>query len=306
MEAVKANHPSVGTTAAVPAPRLEMEYAEVLELRGMGPGRAFRRTLSGLAVDAVGRIYVLADGEVVTFSPDGDLVRNWRAPEGALCIAVDQRGRIYLGASGNVEIFGSTGNRVGGFGAGESGKPAVITAIRVSGRNILVADAAARYIRRFSEDGKNIGEIGTQNKTRGFMLPNRFLDMAVDSKGMVRATDSGRHRVSSWNLDGTPAGYFGKFGLANAEDFVGCCNPVNIAVAPDGKIVTAEKVAARVKVFDAAGKLISLIGSEHFDPQCVHLFLDVDTNGRIVVGDPVRLAVKVFAAAAKTGGREQA
>ena len=31
--------------------------------------------------------------------------------------------------------------------------------------------------------------------------------------------------------------------MAKPEDFVGCCNPVNLAVAPDGCIVTAEKVA---------------------------------------------------------------
>ena len=78
---------------------------------------------------------------------------------------------------------------------------------------------------------------------------------------------------------------------------------MNIAVAPDGKIITAEKVIARVKVFDAAGKLLALIGPEHFDPQCIHLYLAVDSKGRIFVADPMRLEVKVFSIKKQSGGQ---
>ena len=271
-------------------PRLDLEYAQTLVLGSASPERRFRRSISAVAVGFADQISVLGDGEVRTFDSKGAFVRNWKAPEGALCMAIGG-GRVYLGRAGQVEIYSAAGNREGGFAAGGSGKSANITAIKISGSDILVADASARCIRRYTESGKLIGEIGTQNKTRGFMLPNQSLDMDVDGKGVIRATDSGRHRVSSWILDGTPAGYFGKFGLRNPEDFVGCCNPVNIAVAPDGKIITAEKVAARVKVFDAAGKLLALIGPEHFDPQCIHLHLAVDSKGRILVADPVRLDV---------------
>ncbi len=136
------------------------------------------------------------------------------------------------------------------------------------------------------------------------MLPNRSLDFDVDSKGIIAATDSGRHRVSSWNLAGAPVGHFGKFGLIGTEDFVGCCNPVNLSFTPDGKIVTAEKVIARVKIYDSAGNLLGLIGPEHFDPKCTHLHLAVDSKGRILVADPVRLEIKVFSAMVKPGGRE--
>ena len=127
--------------------------------------------------------------------------------------------------------------------------PADVTAIRLIGDEVLVADAAARVIRRYDLRGTEQGVIGAANKTGGFMLPNRSLDFDVDASGVVHATDTGRHRVTSWTLDGTMVASFGKFGMARPEDFVGCCNPVNVAVAPDGSIVTAEKVVARVKVF---------------------------------------------------------
>ena len=285
--------------------RLDLEYVQTLVLGDVSPEQRFRRSISAVAIGSADRINVLGDGEVRAFDRKGIFIRSWKAPEGALCMAIGGDQRVYLGVAGQVEIYSAGGIRKGGFTAGESGKSGNITAIKISGSEILVADASARCIRRYTETGKVIGEIGTQNKTRGFMLPNRSLDMDVDGKGTVRATDSGRHRVSSWVLDGTPAGYFGKFGLRNPEDFVGCCNPVNIAVAPDGKIITAEKVIARVKVFDAGGKLLALIGPEHFDPQCIHLHLAVDSKGRIVVADPIRLAVKVFSIKTQPGGLAQ-
>jgi hypothetical protein len=284
---------------------LDLEYAQTLVLGDVNLEQRFRRSISAVAIGSADQINVLGDGEVRAFDSKGIFVRSWKAPEGALCMAIGGDERVYLGVAGQVAIYSATGIREGGFAVGESGKSASITAIKISGSEILVADASARCIRRYTETGKLIGEIGTQNKTRGFMLPNRSLDMDVDAKGTVRATDSGRHRVSSWILDGTPAGYFGKFGLRNPEDFVGCCNPVNIAVAPDGKIITAEKVIARVKVFDAGGKLLALIGPEHFDPQCIHLHLAVDSKGRIVVADPIRLAVKVFSIKTQPGGLVQ-
>ena len=150
-------------------------------------------------------------------------------------------------------------------------------------------------------NGIQLGVVGTKNKTGSFMLPNRWLDFDVDAKGVIRATDTGRHLVTAWALDGSPLGAFGKFGMSDPSDFVGCCNPVNLALTPDGKIVTGEKMVARVKVYEPDGRLLALIGTENFDPNCVHLHMAVDSKGRILVGDPVRRVVKIFSPVARTG-----
>jgi hypothetical protein len=279
----------------VSAPRrFDREYARTLVLGAASSAHPYRRSLSGIAVGPADKIFVLGDEEVRIFEPGGTMVRNWKAPEGALCLTVDAEDRVYFGLTGRVEIYMASGTHMEGFAAIENSRPARITDIRVSGQAVLIADAEGRLIQRYSRDGKHLGTIGAHGKTRGFMLPNRSFDIDVDSKGVIRATDPGRHRVSSWGSDGSPAGYFGKFGLTNPEDFVGCCNPVNLAIAPDGSIITAEKVAARVKVYSPDGKLLALIGPEHFDLKCVHLHLAVDSKGRIFVADPVRLEVKVF------------
>jgi hypothetical protein len=239
---------------------------------------------------------VLGDDEVRVFAAGGEFVLAWPAPPGATCLAIGPDGRVHVGSLGHVDIYAADGRRLGGFPATNAGRPDTITSIKILQNEVLVGDAVARCIRRYDNVGHQIGLIGNQDKTRGFMLPNRSLDFDVDARGVVHATDTGRHRVAAWTLDGSPAGAFGKFGQANPEDFVGCCNPVNLAIAPDGTIVTAEKMIARVKVYEPSGRLLALIGALHFDQSATHLFLAVDAKGRILVGDPVRREVKVFSA----------
>jgi hypothetical protein len=278
-------------------------YALALTLGKSGSARLFSNSLKGVAVGTGDRIFALADGQVFIFEPGGTLVRKWKAAESAACLAVSPDKRILMGSPGRIEICSDEGNRLGGFPVGNRNKPANISSLKMIRGEILVADVAARLIRRYDINGKPLGEIGTQGHS-GFMLPNRSLDFSVDSQNVIWAADPGRHRVSSWNSDGSPVGRFGKFGTRNVEDFVGCCNPVNIAVAPDGRIVTGEKVAARVKVYSPEGKLLAVIGPEHFDPGCLHLPLAVDSKGRIVAADPVRLQLKVFSPDIRSGVRE--
>jgi hypothetical protein len=279
----------------------DREYARTSVLGAAGAALPFRSSLHGVVVDSRDRIYALGDGEVRIFQPDGSLVRRWKAPENALCLAVDSQEVVYIGLPGSIEVYGAVGNHVGGFNVGEAGKPADITAIKVFRKEILIADATARLIRRYEFSGRQLGDIGTQSKARRFMLPNRSLDFDVDERGVVRAGDSGRHRVTAWNIEGLPLGSFGKFGQRNPEDFTGCCNPVNIAVTRDGKVVTAEKAGARVKVFEPEGKLLAVIGAEHFDANCTHIHLAVDSKGRILAADPVRREIKIFAQVGEVG-----
>ncbi len=297
--------PSLGPNlapAAAPTvvrPEIERQYALVKVLAGATSTDPFRRYVAGVAADSRDRLFVLGDDEVRTYNSDGSRVGSWRAVSNARCLGIGPDGRVYVGAASRVEIFDSNGNRVGGFEAGDRDRPAEVTAIKVFDGNILVADASARIVRRYDALGRQLGVIGDQTKTGSFMLPNRALDIAVDSRGIVLATDTGRHQVTSWALDGKPIGKFGKFGMLAPEDFVGCCNPVNIAVTRDGRIVTGEKMVARVKVFEPDGRLVALIGPDNFHPGCTHIFLSVDSKGRIVTADNASREVKIFSPAAR-------
>jgi hypothetical protein len=284
---------------AAPEGGLAREYRCAAVLGGAASALPFRNSLVDVATGPGDSIYALGDGEVRVFDSGGTLVKSWKAAEAAACAAAGADGRVFVAAGDRVDVFDPAGARLGGFGIKGNGRAAVISGIKVSGRELLVADAAARLIRRFGMDGKELGDIGSRAKAGAFILPNRSLDFDVDTKGTIVAGDTGRHQVTLWSLDGSPLGSFGRFGMTKAEDFVGCCNPVNVAFAPDGSIVTGEKMVARVKVYEAGGKLLAVIGPENFDPACTSIPLAVDSKGRIVAADPVRRVVKVFAPEAK-------
>lgn len=295
---------------AVPPPAeahlLAWRYEPVGRIGGDATAAVFARSLDDLTLDADGRLVALGDGDVCVFGPDQRPTTRWAAPSGAQCLTVAPDGRVYVAGAGRVDVFDRNGRRFGGFGVGASDSPASLTAIGLAGAHILVADASARIIRRLDHDGQEVGRIGDQQKTKAFMLPNGSLDFSVDAAGVVRATDTGRHQVTAWALDGTPAGAFGRFGMRDPGDFVGCCNPVNLTTMPDGRVVTGEKLVARVKVFEPDGRLLAVIGPEHFDPMCTLIHLAVDAQGRIWAGDPVRRTITIFARAAgeATPGQE--
>jgi hypothetical protein len=272
-----------------------MDYSLSAVLGAATSTHPFRHSLAGVAVGAGDVIHTLGDDEVRVFAAGGDFLRAWPAPPGATCLTVARDGRVFVGSLGHVDAYAADGRRTGGFSATNAGRPDAITSIKTLRDEILVGDAVARCIRRYDQTGDLIGLVGNQDKTRGFMLPNKCLDFDVDAHGVIHATDTGRHRVAAWTLDGSLAGTFGKFGHANPEDFVGCCNPVNLAVARDGTVVTGEKMVARVKTYAPSGRLLAIIGTAHFDQSATHLFLAVDSTGRILAGDPVRREVKVFA-----------
>jgi hypothetical protein len=279
------------------------EYLEglVLGRPPAGPAR-FLKSLRGIAIGPEDRIHVLGDGMVKVFEAWGGFLREWPAPPGAACLAVAKGGRLYFGAPGRVEVQEAGGASAGGFPAGGPSRPAEITSIKALETQVLVGDATARLIRIHDLAGKALGEIGARTKTGCFILPNKSLDFGVGPDGVVHAGDTGRHQVSSWALDGAPRGAFGKYGLKRPEDFVGCCNPVNIAVGPTGEIVTAEKVVPRLKVFSPAGELLAVIGPGPFDPACTSIPVAVDSKGRIVAADPVRREVRIFLWEPPAGG----
>ena len=272
----------------------ELQYAKSVVIGIPGSAHRFQRSLTGVAAGPKDEIYCLGDDEINVFDSGGAFLRSWKVLRDPSCLTVTADGHVYVGALGKIEVYDRTGNRSGGFSAAEADKPAAVTALKVFRNEILVADAGARCIHRYDQNGKQLGVIGTRNNTGNFMLPNRWLDFDVDANGLIMATDTGRHLVEAWALDGSPVGSFGKFGMTDPAHFVGCCNPVNLALTPDGKVVTAEKMIARVKVYEPTGKLMAVIGPENFDPACTHIYLAVDSTGRILAADPVRRTITIF------------
>jgi hypothetical protein len=192
-------HPTEGTlqvqSNSLPALNYEIQYTKSAIIGLPGSLHPFQRSLVGVAVGPKDEIYGLGDDEIRVFDLNGAYLRSWRVLPEASCFTVTADGRLYAGAPGKIELYDQAGNKSGGFLVGDAKRPAIITAIKVFKNEILAADADARYIRRFDQSGNPLGLIGVRNNTGNFMLPNRWLDFDVDSKGVIVATDTGRHLV---------------------------------------------------------------------------------------------------------------
>jgi hypothetical protein len=74
----------------------------------------------------------------------------------------------------------------------------------------------------------------------------------------LRVNNPGRHRVEVFTTNGELELSWGKPSLT-IEGFCGCCNPIGLALLPDGRWVTCEKGLPRVKVYGADQALESVV-----------------------------------------------
>ncbi|GMU81772.1 MAG: hypothetical protein AMXMBFR47_16430 [Planctomycetota bacterium] len=281
----------VGVIASAEMPSTRRRYAHARTIGADGPDR-FRSALRGIACAADGGLYAAGDRKVVQYGPGGEARRTWEIGGAALCVAPQPGGCIFVGRPGALEIFEVSGCTADVWSEAERlGMP---TAIGFFKREVLVGDFAGRCIRRFDRDGRFLNGIGTRPPAVGFRVCNGCLDFAVDGEGIVHVADPGRHRVSRFTREGELLGSFGRFDGIDPAGFPGCCNPTNLALTPEGRVVVTEKAGPRVKIYKGDGTLVEIIATELFDAGCKNMDVAVDSCGRIFVVDTVERVIQVF------------
>lgn len=271
---------------------MRYQKVRIFSGKGSGPDR-FAGSLRGLATDAADRLFAVGDSAVKVFSAEGLLKQHWRTGLPGYCVTVAEDGRVFVGQAGQLEIFAANGERLDTWR--DADRLGLVTAIGLTGDAVVLADVKDRCLRRYDTSGKFLNNIGKDTPRKGFLVPNRHLDFAIDSTGTIHAANPGKHRVERYTLDGKLLGHFGRFGGTDPAGFGGCCNPTNLTLMRDGRVVVTEKAAPRVKIYDAAGKLLAVMGEDDFDPACKNMDVAVDSKGRIYVGDTARLHICVFA-----------
>lgn len=274
--------------------RLRYRLLRTLVGKGDRPEN-FREALRGVCVDSAGLLYAVGDSQVKVYKEDGSLQRRWATAKPGLCVTVDETGAVHVGEEGQVEKFDAEGRRIGTLRDGT--RLGVITEVAVLKESVLLGDATHRGIHRYDLDGTYRNAIGKDNRTRGLMIPNGAVDFAVDPEGILHAANPGKHRVERYTPSGELLGHFGKFTGTQPEGFSGCCNPTNVALTRDGRVVVTVKAPPRAKIYDRTGKLLALLGVDAFDPAAKNMDVAVDGKARIYVADTVRLQVCVFATA---------
>ena len=213
-------------------------------------------------------------------------------------------GTMYVGAMDRVEVYPA--GPAGRSSWDSAGDKAIFTAVAVTQEWVLVADAGNREILRYDRSGKLIERIrkkGPAGKIDGVLKPSAHFDVEVGADGLIRANDPGRLCVDIYTAQGELLTSWGKGG-PDIDRFIGCCNPVRVALLPDGSVVTSEKGLPRVKVYTKEGKFDCVVaGPESFvklrcpTANCTTgaaLDLAVDSRGRILVLDPATRQVRIF------------
>ena len=267
-----------------------------------------------LTVTEDDRIFVAGDRTVTEYDADGKPALTIRLEAEPQCLAVGGAehafpGRIYVGLTDRVATFDAAGKPVAVWEP--LGEKAVLTAIATAENDVYLADAGRRVVLRCDAGGNVQGEIGRRDPEQGiqgFVIPSPYFDLLMGSDGLLRVVNPGAHRIETY----TPDGHFesplvwGRPSMA-IDGFCGCCNPINIAVLPDGRFVTAEKGVPRVKVYSDEGEFQSVVAGPAVllptptaaeETRSPHKMQTVDvatdSRGRVLVLDPATRQVRVF------------
>lgn len=270
---------------------------KLLGTRILSGARPFQQSLRGIGVGPDDQIALVGDQEVQLYDPSGSLLHRWPTAMAGRSLTFDSQGNLLVGQTGQVEQFERAGRSA--LLLQDAPRLGRVTALALSAESaqepkcLLLADATHRCIRRYDAHGKWLGDLGADNNTHGFLIPNGRLEFCIAKQKVARhstiyAANPANHRIEQYAMDGKRLGHFGRFGH-RPEDFFGCCNPINLALLPSGDLVVAEKGPPCVKIYDTQGKLLVRADCDLIDPNCKHLDLAVDSLGRILVTDTQRL-----------------
>lgn len=225
------------------------------------PGKQPRRIAAG----PNDRLYIATAEGICIFSTDGARVGDLPLSDPARCVAVAPDGTVYAGLRDHVEVFDAKGQRKGAWEA-PAGKP-WLTGLAAGENSVFAADSASRAVLHYDRSGKLVGRIGVKDKAHeipGLIVPSPYLDVDLGRDGLLRVNNPGRHRVEIYTVNGELELAWGK-PSAGIEGFCGCCNPIGLALLPDGRTVTCEKGLPRVKVYGTDGTFECVVaGVESF------------------------------------------
>jgi len=258
-----------------------------------------------LAIGHDDTVYICSGNYLTARKSSGERGIEITFSEPPRCAAATMDGTIFVGLRNHIEVLDANGARKATWDS--PGKKPWFTGLAVTKNDVFAADAGNRVILRYDKSGKivcRIGEKDREHNIPGFIIPSPFFDVEMAPDGLLRVNNPGRHRVEAYTVNGDFEGSWGTFSTGIAG-FCGCCNPINIALFPDGRFVTCEKGLPRVKIYGATGKFECVVaGVETFvengracSPSvCTTGGLDavVDSQGRIIILDFVTGDVRVM------------
>jgi hypothetical protein len=259
--------------------------------------------LGGLCLLPGGGLAVAGDSSVFIFNKNRALTRTIAVAAPVIALAAQasvSSAVLYLGMRDHIEVYGVDGRQKDEWAS--LGEKALIASVAVSNDSIYAADAGNKNIACWDSGGRLKRFIGLKNPDgNGFLVPGTCFDIAPAGDNALWAVDPGRLRVVKISADGGIRAAWGTPSPA-LDGFSGCCNPVNIALFPDGSFVVQEKGLLRIKLYDRNGRFTGAVaGPKSFHESLTSLDLAVSQDGTVYAVDTYRKAVRVFVK--KEGGR---
>jgi len=288
--------------------RLSQIDPQLLRYEQVGRISGFGAEPKRIAIGPDDRVYVATKAGVEILDPVQGKTGEIPLSSPARCVAVAGDGTIYVGLRAQLQVFSSKGQSLTAWEI--PAKKAWLTGLTVGAKDVFVADSASRVIYRYDRTGKLLGRIGEKNPARnvpGLIVPSPYLDVKLGRDGLLRVNNPGRHCVHLFTSDGDLELSWGKPSL-KIEGFCGCCNPIGLALLPDGRCITSEKGLPRVKVFSNDHTLDSVVAgpelfrdngragqvSDQSDGTLGGLDTAVDSKGRVFILDIVARDVRVM------------
>ena len=245
--------------------RLRQTDPQLIHYEQVGSFRSPHEDSRRIAIGPDDRVYIAAGNYVSVLDRDGARITDIAFPAEARCMAAAGDGTLYAAVRDHIEVFDRKGTRLATWDS--PGNRTWFTGLAVGEKDVFAADAGNRVVLRYDKSGKLASRIGEKNKERnipGLIIPSPYLDVLLPRDGLLRVNNTGRHRVEAYTLSGDLEFSWGK--PSNAiEGFCGCCNPIGLALLPDGRYVTCEKGLPRVKVYSPEGVFESVVaGPESF------------------------------------------
>ncbi|MFW5698690.1 MAG: hypothetical protein ACOCZK_00685 [Planctomycetota bacterium] len=264
----------------------------------------------GFAIAPDGRVAVAGADGVALFAADGTAVGRladgatayavaWGPGDEVLAVAGRDRLRLFSPDGSELQAWSPPRERV------------FLTGVAVGPESLYVADDGNHphgVIWRLDHALRLRGSFGERDGTyRGLKVsstdPRHFLDLAVDPRnGQVLVANMGRFTIERFSPDGSLLHAFGTAAgrdpQADPAAFVGCCNPIAIAVAADGSVFTSEKGVgyARVKRLSEVGEFRGFVAAAEDFAGAKIGAVDVAclADGRVAVLDYDRRRVRYF------------
>ncbi|MDR0560001.1 MAG: hypothetical protein LBG92_07500 [Prevotellaceae bacterium] len=194
------------------------------------------------------RLYIADDRKISIFDIEGNRLADFAVAGNDFVrdIAVS-RDRIYLLFPARIDVCSMSGEKLQTIEACSENSDYCSFAIS-SEEEIFVTDAANKHICKYSSEGNFVKFINSPNR---FIIPSYTFGIDI-AENIVYCSNSGRHQIEKYTLDGEYIESFGKAG-SEAGSFTGCCNPVHIAGSSTGDIITSEKGNPRISCYGKDG-----------------------------------------------------